>query len=372
VKKSFLQPKFICGDPGALVVSLLFPMVLAPQLGVVRSAFLFGLLNVLVSLWTIRLFRDELPVRALHLQCGLAALLLGAGFLGAERITTLAEESLYADRIVYTETTPYQRMVVTRWRDDIRLFLNNNLQFSSRDEYRYHEALIHPALATLPHPARVLVLGGGDGLAVRELLKYPTIQSITLVDLDPAMTRLFSHHPQLTQLNEHSLTSHKVQVVNADALVWLEQDAGRYDFIVVDFPDPSNYSVGKLYTEAFYRLMDRHLKEDGLAVIQSTSPMYARRAYWTIVTTLEAAGFQTTPYHALVPSFGEWGYIIASHHPYQPPRKFTVPLRFLSPDSLPPLFNFPPDMARVPAEVNRLNNQSLVRLFESEWREVIR
>ncbi len=357
---------------GALVVSLLFPMLLAPQLGVVRSAFLFGLLNVLVSLWTIRLFRNELPVRALHLQCGLAAVLLSAGFIGAERITTLAEENLYADRIVYTETTPYQRMVVTRWRDDIRLFLNNNLQFSSRDEYRYHEALVHPALATLPHPARVLVLGGGDGLAVREVLKYPSIHSVTLVDLDPAMTRLFAQHPQLTQLNQHALTSPKVQVVNADALVWLEQDAGRYDFIVVDFPDPSNYSVGKLYTEAFYRLLNRHLKADGLAVIQSTSPMYARRAYWTIVTTLEAAGFQATPYHALVPSFGEWGYIIASHRSYQPPRQFNVALRFISPGALPALFNFPPDMARVPAEVNRLNSQGLVRVFEEEWRDVIR
>jgi len=357
---------------GALVVSLLFPLVLAPHLGLVRSAFLFGLLNVAVSVWTIQLFRAELPVRALYLQCGLAALLLGAGFIGAERITTLAEESLYVDRIVYTETTPYQRIVVTRWRDDLRLFLNNNLQFSSRDEYRYHEALIHPALATLPHAARVLVLGGGDGLALREILKYPQVTEVTLVDLDPAMTRLFSHHPLLTQLNGNSFNSPRVHAINADALVWLEQDAGRYDFIVADFPDPSNYSVGKLYTEAFYRLMDRHLKDGGLAVIQSTSPMYARHSYWSIVATVEAAGLQATPYHAMVPSFGEWGYVIASHRPYHPPTSFALPLRFISADSVPALFNFPPDMARLPAEVNRLNNQSLVRTFEDEWHEVIR
>ena len=357
---------------GALAVSLLFPLLLAPHLGLMRSAFMFGLLNVAVSVWTIHLFRAELPVRALYMQCGLAALLLGAGFIGAERLTSLAEESMYADRIVYTETTPYQRIVVTRWRDDLRLFLNGNLQFSSRDEYRYHEALIHPALAALPRPARVLVLGGGDGLALREILKYPQVQEVTLVDLDPAMTQLFSHHPLLTQLNGNAFNSSRAHVVNADALVWLEQDAGRYDFIVADFPDPSNYSVGKLYTVAFYRLLDRHLKDDGLAVIQSTSPMYARRSFWTIVATIESAGLQATPYHAMVPSFGEWGYIIASHRPYQPPANYQMPLRFLSAASTPALFSFPPDMARLPVEVNRLNNQGLVRVFEEEWHEVIR
>ncbi len=357
---------------GALAVSLMFPLLLAPHLGLIRSAFMFGLLNVAVSAWTVHLFRTGLPVRALYMQCGLAALLLGAGFVGAERLTTLAEESMYADRIVYTESTPYQRIVVTRWRDDLRLFLNGNLQFSSRDEYRYHEALVHPALAALPHPARVLVLGGGDGLALREILKYPSVQEITLVDLDPAMTQLFAHHPMLTQLNGNAFDSPRVHVVNADALVWLEQDAGRYDFIVADFPDPSNYSVGKLYTEAFYRLLDRHLKSDGLAVIQSTSPMYARRSFWTIVATIESAGLQATPYHAMVPSFGEWGYIIAAHRPYQPPANYPMPLRFLSAASTPALFSFPPDMARLPVEVNRLNNQGLVRVFEEEWHEVIR
>ena len=357
---------------GALAVSLLFPIVLAPHLGLVRSAFMFGLLNVAVAVWTIRLFRDELPERLLYIQCAFAALLLGAGFIGAERLTTLAEESLYADSIIYTETTPYQRIVITRWKNDLRLFLNGNLQFSTRDEYRYHEALVHPALATLAHPARALVLGGGDGLALREILKYPAVHEVTLVDLDPAMTNLFSHHPMLTSLNGNSFNSPRVHVVNADALVWLEQDAGRYDFIVADFPDPSNYSVGKLYTEAFYRLLDRHLKEDGLAVIQSTSPMYARRSFWTVVATVEAAGLQATPYHALVPSFGEWGYVIASHRAYRPPTTYSLPLRFLSADSTPALFAFPPDMARLPVEVNRLNNQGLVRTFEEEWHEVIR
>jgi spermidine synthase len=112
---------------------------------------------------------------------------------------------------VHAENTPYQRIVVTRWKDDLRLHLNNNLQFSSRDEYRYHEALVHPGLSTLPAARRVLVLGGGDGLAVREILKYPQIESVTLVDLDPAMTRLFASAPPLRKLNQDALHSPKVR-----------------------------------------------------------------------------------------------------------------------------------------------------------------
>ena len=357
---------------GALVVSLLFPIVLAPHLGLVRSALLFGLLNIAVAAWTIRLFRDQLPERPLYLQCAAIALLLGAGMVGAERFTTLAEESLYADTVIHAQTTPYQRMVLTRWKDDLRLYLNGNLQFSSRDEYRYHEALVHPGMAAIVAPARVLVLGGGDGLALREILKYPTVHEVTLVDLDPAMTKLFSTHQQLTDLNHHAFADKRVHVVNADALRWLEEDSGRYDFVVVDFPDPSNYAVGKLYTVSFYRLLARHMKEGALTVIQATSPLYARHAYWSIVATVEAAGLNATPYHALVPSFGEWGYVLAGTGSYRMPTQFTFPMRFLSVDTLPALFSFPADMARTDEAPNRLNDQSLVRTFEQEWREVIR
>jgi spermidine synthase len=304
-------------------------------------------------------------------QCLGATLLLLAGFVYAERLTALAEENLYVDEIIYTQTTPYQRIVLTRWKDDIRLFLNGNLQFSSRDEYRYHEALIHPGLQTLPQARRVLVLGGGDGLALREILKYDSIQSITLVDLDPAMTRLFATHPLLKALNHDAFASPKVRIVNADAFLWLEQNPDYFDFIVVDFPDPTNYSLGKLYSTVFYRLLEKHLAAHGLAVIQSTSPLYARQSFWCIVRTLESAGLQATPYHAYVPSFGEWGFVIASHQPYQPPERYSLPeLKFLSAATTPALFQFPADMQPVPAEINRLNNQILVRYYETEWHQV--
>ncbi|HPU79204.1 polyamine aminopropyltransferase [Accumulibacter sp.] len=358
---------------GALAVSILFPVVLVPHLGLMRSALLFGLLNVAVALWACWLFREQLRnVGWLGVQGGASMLLLLAAFAAAGELTSLAEAHLYADDIVHAESTPYQRIVVTRWKDDLRLHLNNNLQFSSRDEYRYHEALVHPGLSTLPAARRVLVLGGGDGLALREILRYPQIESVTLVDLDPAMTRLFASAPPLRKLNEDALRSSKVRVVNADALQWLEDNDELFDFVVVDFPDPSNFAIGKLYSASFYRLLEKHLTANALAVIQSTSPLYARQSFWCVVTTLESVGLLVTPYHALVPSFGEWGFVLAGRHAYRPPQAYAVATRFLTADTTPALFLFPKDMARVETEVNRLNSQVLVRYFEQEWRQVIR
>jgi len=358
---------------GALAVSILFPLLLVPQLGLVRSGLLFGLLNVLVALWALWIFREQLRNTFwLKTQAFVSLGVLAIGFAAAGQFTSLAEAHLYADEIVYNETSPYQHIVITGWKDDLRLFLNNNLQFSSRDEYRYHEALVHPGLSTLPVARRVLVLGGGDGLAVREILKYPQVESITLVDLDPAMTQLFSTAAALRKLNEDALHSPKVKVINADALKWLEDNAELFDFVVVDFPDPSNFAIGKLYSAAFYRLLEKHLTAGALAVIQSTSPLYARQSFWCVVSTLESVGFVTTPYHALVPSFGEWGFVLAGRRAYRPPASYAVATRFLTPEATPALFQFPKDMARVDAEVNRLNNQVLVRYFESEWRQVIR
>ncbi|HOG04314.1 MAG TPA: polyamine aminopropyltransferase, partial [Accumulibacter sp.] len=358
---------------GALAVSILFPVVLVPHLGLMRSALLFGLLNVAVALWACWLFREQLRnVGWLGAQGGASMLLLLAAFAAAGELTSLAEAHLYADDIVHAESTPYQRIVVTRWKDDLRLHLNNNLQFSSRDEYRYHEALVHPGLSTLPAARRVLVLGGGDGLALREILRYPQIESVTLVDLDPAMTRLFASAPPLRKLNEDALRSSKVRVVNADALQWLEDNDELFDFVVVDFPDPSNFAIGKLYSASFYRLLEKHLTANALAVIQSTSPLYARQSFWCVVTTLESVGLLVTPYHALVPSFGEWGFVLAGRHAYRPPQAYAVATRFLTADTTPALFLFPKDMARVETEVNRLNSQVLVRYFEQEWRQVIR
>jgi spermidine synthase len=357
---------------GALAVSLAFPLLLAPQLGLVRSGLMFGVLNALVAVWAVWLFRNDIVDKTwLKAQCAVVLVALVAGFAYAEKLTKFAEQQLYAENIVYASSSPYQRIVLTRWRDDVRLYLNHNLQFSSRDEYRYHEAMVHPALQSLPRAKKVLILGGGDGLAAREVLRYPGVESIVLVDLDPEVTRLFSTSPVLRALNRDALKSSRVKIFNVDALQWLEKSSDLFDFIVVDFPDPSNYSLVKLYTSVFYRLLARHLAPEGLAVIQSTSPLYARQSFWCVVTTLENAGLVATPYHALVPSFGAWGFIIAGRRPFTPPAAYELEHRFLTPEVTRAMFLFPKDMDRVPAEVNRLNNQILVRYFEREWRRVI-
>lgn len=358
---------------GALGASLMFPLLLVPRLGLVRSALLFGIVNAGVALWSTFLFKPHLPNPAWQRgACALVLALLCAGMAGADRITDTADAALYSDEVILSLSTPYQRIVVTRWKDDFRLFLNQHLQFSSKDEYRYHEALVHPGLASLPGARRVLVLGGGDGLAVREILKYPAVESVTLVDLDPEMTRQFSTHPLLAVLNQGSLRSSKVKIVNADAFPWLEASAELFDFAVADFPDPNNYSLGKLYSTAFYRLLLRHLSDHGLAVVQSTSPMFARQSYWCINETLKQAGFQTRPYHVYVPSFGEWGFILGSRHGWEMPTQLPPGLKFLEARYLHSMFEFPPDMGPVAVEPNRLNDQTLVRYYDREWREIIR
>jgi len=358
---------------GALAVSIAFPLVLVPQLGLIRTGAFFGLMNAGVAAWALWLFRHELR-RTLPQVVACAATiaaLLGV-FVYADHVTSWAEDRFYADHVVYSASSPYQRIVITSSRAGVRLFLNGNLQFHSRDEYRYHEALVEPALSATVAPRRVLVLGGGDGMAAREILKYPSVESVTLVELDPHMTRLFSTEPMLRGLNHDSLLSPKLHVVNADAFSWLEQHDEMFDAIVVDFPDPTNFSIGKLYTKTFYELVDTHLSASGYAVIQTTSPLIARKSFWTVVTTLEAAGLTTAPYHAHVPSFGEWGFVIASRRPYRMPTTLPQGLRFLDTAGLPALFQFPPDMSRVPTEVNRLSNQVLVQTFEDEWGKVQR
>ena len=205
--------------------------------------------------------------------------------------------------------------MLTAWKDDLRLFLNSNLQFSSRDEYRYHEALVHPGLAATPSARNVLILGGGDGLALREVLRHPNVERVTLVDLDPEMTRLFSTHPDLRRLNHGALTDRRVTVVNDDAFTWLESEGQRFDFAVVDFPDSSNFSLGKLYTTTFYRMLRNRLAPDATFVVQASSPLFAPQSYWCIVATLEQARFAVAPYHVYVPSFGEWGFVLAGTRP---------------------------------------------------------
>ncbi|HTN74409.1 MAG TPA: hypothetical protein VL096_04150 [Pirellulaceae bacterium] len=297
---------------------------------------------------------------------------LVVALIKADRLTELAEEQIFVNPVVYAKSTPYQRIVVTRGPQSFQLFLNGNLQFNSADEYRYHEALVHPALSLAGAPRHVLVLGGGDGLAVREVLKHPSVQSVTLVDIDPEMTKLASELALLKELNGAALDDERVQRVHQDAMIWLEQrrESQRFDAVLIDFPDPNSFALGKLYTSRFYRLLKPQLTPESVIAIQCTSPLIARQSYWCIVRTLEASGFVVKPYQTPVPSFGVWGYALARLSDFEPPTQLPDHLagrtRFLDDAALVAMFSLPPDLQAVPVEINRLDNQMLVRYYELE------
>ncbi len=357
---------------GALVASLMFPLVFLPRLGIHRTSLSFGLLNCAVAGLTTFLMPIEQQARwRLRAQCLVVAIALGVGMFVIDSHVLEAESRYFGAPILYAEQSPYQRIVITRAGETTRLFLNGNLQFSSDDEHRYHEVLVHPAVAALGRdPRQVLVLGGGDGLAAREILKYPGVESITLVDLDGAVTRLFSQEKTAVALNAGALRDPRVTVLNEDAFGYLGRTRESFDLAVVDFPDPSNYAIGKLYSLSFYLRLRQRLGVRGVAVVQSTSPYYARTAYWSIVRTIEEAGFHALPLHAYVPSFGEWGFVLAGGPEVGAPTTLRLSpekLRYLDNAVLRSLFEFPSDMGRVDAPVNRINDQQLVGLYTREW-----
>ncbi|MDH5324258.1 MAG: polyamine aminopropyltransferase [Gammaproteobacteria bacterium] len=363
---------------GALAASLLFPIILVPQLGIFRSALLFGCLNVFVSGLGLYTFRDSLKgMHKLSLGVVAAALLLGVGFYFVKDITGFFQSRLYTGEIIFSKTTSYQDIVVTRDGDVFSLFINGNLQFNSLDEYRYHESLVHPVMSLARRHNEVLVLGGGDGLAVRELLKYSDVDRITLVDLDPEITRLFRDNPMLYRLNQQALRDPKVHIVNQDAWKYVEQSREFFDVVIIDLPDPSQLSLSKLYSRSFYKLLANRLGAGGHMVTQATSPMYARDAFWCINKTLQETPssvslntqLSTLPYHAYVPSFGEWGFVIAST---LPPRasdiSINVETKFLDAATLTSMVIFPPDMTETDVQINTIDSHKLAAYYAAGWK----
>jgi spermidine synthase len=358
---------------GALLGSLAFSLLLVPVLGLLHTSLACGLVNAIVAFWSTFLLvpddeRERRGMAAARVRAAFVIVIVLVALTLASRIGELSEASLYGGKLLFAEQSRYQRIALVERGPALQLYLNGNLQFSSADEHRYHEALVHPAVASAARRERVLVGGGGDGLAVREILRWPEVKSVTLVDLDERMTSLARSRPDLKALNRAALDDARVQVVNADAMVWFDENRERFDVIVLDFPDPSSYSLGKLYSRRFYASALARLADDGALVVQSTSPLFARRAFWCIEATLASVGFQTLPYHVFVPSFGEWGFVLAKRQPLVVPIELPpAPLRYLDARTLGPLFSFPPDMQKVTVRVNRLDNQALVGYYLAEW-----
>ena len=335
---------------GALVVAIAFPLLLVPQLGLIRTGAFFGLMNAGVAVWALWLFRGELRGMAPHATAcvGTIAALAGA-FAFADHVTTWAEDRFYADHVIYSETSPYQRIVITASRAGVRLFLNGNLQFHSRDEYRYHEALVHPALSAAVAPrqraraGRRRRHGGARDPEVSERRAGHAGRA------RPAHDAALLHRaaaarpePRLAAVAQGSRSSTPTLSAGSSSTTRCSTRSSSTSPIrpisrsASSTPRPSTSSSTRTWRRA------------ATPSIQTTSPLIARKSFWTVVTTLEAAGLTTAPYHAHVPSFGEWGFIIASRRPFNLPKTLPPGLRFLDVAGLPALFQFPPDMARVP------------------------
>jgi spermidine synthase len=349
---------------GALLGGLAWPFLLLPHLGMIRGAAATGIVNLLAAaVVSIFLLRNVVSSRQLITAlCALAAALalLITLLLTAQDIEMSSRQRLYADPIIAYRQSAYQEIVVTRRGGDMRLYLDGGLQFSSRDEYRYTESLVYPALGA--GARSVLVLGGGDGLAARELLRTPGIDKIVQVELDPAVIELA--RSTMHSANGGSLDNPRVQIVIGDAMSWLRAATARsFDAVIVDLPDPDTPVLGRLYSTEFYSLVSRVLASDGLMVVQSGSPFSTLAAFWRTVSTIRAAGYAVTPYHVYVPTFGDWGFTLARHgdtapRPALPPK--APALRFLNQSVLDTATVFSPDVQPRTLEPSTLEHPRVV------------
>ncbi len=405
---------------GSFMGSLLWIFALPFFFSITQTAIVLGLANLVVAGGALLYFRKRIPSAAwlalgLVISCGA---LIWAGSQ-SKKWTLSAEQRLYKDLIILSETTQYQHITVTESHSGtIKCFINNHLQFSSADEFIYHENLVHPAMSVAPRRKNILILGGGDGLALREVLKYSDVEKVILCDLDPGITRLASAHPAFVRMNGNSLQDARVtvlknqvlkavnkaeseespvivaskrpmeyfaeaevarvQLIHLDAARFVEQFEGTFDVIIADFPDPNSRELAKLYSRGFYELIHDKLNREGVFVQQSTSPFYAREAFVCIGSTMQSAGLQAVPYHDNVPSFGEWGWWIAKKT--EPNRDlFTelaqmgnidVPTRYLSSRLIRSNLEFGKGwLDSEGIEVNTLTSDSVYQYYLEGWKE---
>ncbi|MFH9723706.1 polyamine aminopropyltransferase [Streptomyces sp. NPDC017254] len=322
---------------GALVGGLAFPFLLLPWLGQLTGALVTGAVNAVAGgglvLWV---FHRDLTTRsrALLVAVNVSVLaVLATATVLVDDFEQAARRAVYGERVRVAVHTELQEVVVTGGREGPPdLFLDGRLRVAGQDEYRYHEALVHPAMNGTH--GRVLIVGGGDGMAAREALRYPGVRSVTVVELDPGVVRLARTDPALATLNAQAFRDRRVRVVYADAFRWLrgatDRVRERYDVVISDLPDPGITPSTKLYSEEFYGLVAQVLTPSGRFAVHAGSVADRPRTYWTVDATLRAAGFATRPYSASgrTPGFaagpdradrtsgtgrgpGDWGFLLA-------------------------------------------------------------
>ncbi|MCK0165982.1 polyamine aminopropyltransferase [Jannaschia sp. S6380] len=351
---------------GALLASLAFPVLILPHLGLIAAGLAFGLLNLGVAGVTLWLFRRQVGAGTRVAWAGAVVVVAGA-LVWSGPVTAALDARLYEEEIVLSQRSAYQQIVLTRHRGRTRLHLDGAIQFDTADEARYHEPLVHPAMAQAPRRARVLILGGGDGMAAREVLRWPGVERLVLVDLDPAVTGLFRDRDDLAELNDGALRDPRVTIVNTDAFAWVRLGEDAFDVAILDLPDPKNLSLSKLYTVEFYRLLSRRLSAQGVMVTQAGSPLFAPDAFWIVAATMDRE-WDVVPYASYVPSFGQWGFVMGlprgmRHRMEELPRG----LRYLTPAVWQAAQVFDPGTGPRDAAVNTLSAHPLPRAYRDGW-----
>ncbi|MEL0657869.1 polyamine aminopropyltransferase [Psychromonas arctica] len=302
------------------------------------------------------------------------------------------QNMLYLDKVVYQTQTPYQNLVFTErllgggYEPIYNFYINGRLQFSSLDEYIYHEFLVHPAMQASARHDNILIIGGGDGLALREVQKWNP-SHVTLIDLDPNLIALFKTpetflpphlSDKIERLTQDSFNQPGVKVINDDAFIAIDRllaNKQSFDTIIVDLPDPSHPDLNKVYSVNFYYRLKHLLSGDGVIVVQSTSPFHAQSAFISIGKTLQEAGFNTEQYHQNVPSFGEWGWTIASKSGQKPSQRLTqfnqveVPTKWLTLPLLKGAFVFNKDFYadKDKIKINFLGTNALYQYHQKAW-----
>jgi len=365
-----------------------------------KAAAITASLNLIAGSFFILRYWQKLTWRktfvSLHLILALIIILLFN--LGNQWLNQM-NSLLYLDKVVYSTKTRYQQLTFTErhmginadttQHNIINFYLNGRLQFSSIDEHIYHDYLVAPVLAGSARHDNILIIGGGDGLALRDVLNYAP-KSVTLIDLDSELINVFQtpskHLPtrltkQIKNINKNSLQDKRVNIVRADAFIAINNllNAKKvFDAIIVDLPDPSHPDLNKLYSVNFYARLKQLLSGDGLIAIQSTSPYHAKSSFISIGKTLSAANFlHVQQYHDNVPSFGEWGWTIAAKMGASPLNRLNqldgLPIQhsWLNLETLKAAFIFPnnfyKDKEKIP--VNILGTHTLYQLHQKAWQD---
>ncbi len=299
---------------GSLIGGLFFAFIGLPYLGLTYTPFVLGLLNLSVSFYLFKVLDAHIQPKSrkkLNIIYVLVTVLILLGLFFAKPIVRFGEQVKYKDKIVYSEQTKYQKIVVTQWKKWHSLYINGNQQLSTFDEFLYHEPMVHLPMKLTKSHQNVLILGGGDGCLARELFKYDDIGKITLVDLDQNMIDLGKSYDVFKKLNDNALNNPKLTTVTDDAFNFLEKTTENYDLIFVDLPDPNNVDLNKLYTKEFYKICHLKLNKHGTFITQAGSPYYATKAFYCIEKTLKNSSFNTIPLHNQILTLGEWGWIMA-------------------------------------------------------------